>query len=149
MEMSLRADKREERGRNYPGQFTDQPDSRHVSKRIAGRRIMYIAMERRARRRRIRKIMVAFLMTLAFITGFFGRTLFDAYAREESSEELSRYYTSIRLKPGDNLWKIAERYAKEAGYTATEYVEELKRMNRLPDGQIHSGEYLTIVYLAE
>ena len=76
-------------------------------------------------------------------------TCFYAYAREESSEELSRYYTSIQIRPGDNLWKIAERYAEGAGYTAAEYVEELKRMNRLQDGQVHSGEYLTIVYLAE
>lgn len=149
MEMSLRADRRAEWENSCPRRFISQPDSRHVSQRIAGRRIMYIAMERRARRRKIRKIMVAFLMTLAFITGFFGRTLFDVYAREESSEELSRYYTSIQIRPGDNLWKIAERYAEGAGYTAAEYVEELKRMNRLQDGQVHSGEYLTIVYLAE
>lgn len=146
MEMSLRTDWREETGRRRPEQIYRQPDSRHISRRIAGSRIMYIAMERRARRKKIRKIMVALLIAAAFFTGFFGRTLFDVYAREESGGEAQRYYTSIRLKPGDNLWKIADCYAQDTGYTAAEYVEELKRMNRLTDGQIHAGEYLTIVY---
>ncbi len=128
---------------------SDWQKSSHMSKRIAGRRILHIAMERRERRRKLRNIAMALLMAAAFFTGFFGRTLFDAYAKEESEHDLQRYYTSIQLEPGDNLWKIASRYAEKAGYTAAEYVEELKRMNRLPNEQVHSGEYLTIVYLAE
>ncbi len=126
-----------------------EKSSLHINKRIAGRRILYVAMERRARRKKLHKIAMALLMAVAFFSGFFGRTLFDAYAKEESDHELQRYYTSIQLEPGDNLWKIANRYAEKANYTAAEYVEELKRMNRLPSEQVHSGEYLTIVYLAE
>ncbi|NBH72507.1 LysM peptidoglycan-binding domain-containing protein [Clostridiaceae bacterium] len=95
------------------------------------------------------KFIVALLLMIAFCSGFFGRTLFDAYAEEEGSSAPSHYYTSIRLEPGDNLWKIADRYAKEAGYSVSQYVEELKRINQLPDGQVHSGKYLTIVYLSE
>ena len=118
-------------------------NQRHV------RRMMRLACRRRARRQRIHKFIVALLVMIAFCSGFFGRTLFDAYAEEEGSNAHNRYYTSIRLEPGDNLWKIAGRYAKEAGYTVSQYVEELKRINQLPYGQVHSGKYLTIVYLPE
>ena len=89
------------------------------------------------------------LVATAFFTGFFGRTLFDAYAKENRTDSLNRYYTSIRLKPGDNLWNIASRYAEGSEYTVAEYVQELKRMNNLRDEQVHSGEYLTIVYFSE
>lgn len=112
-------------------------------------RLMAIAMKRRACRKKFQKFVVVLLVAAAFFTGFFGRTLFDAYAKENRSDSLNRYYTSIRLKPGDNLWNIASRYVEDSGYTVAEYVEELKRMNNLRDGQIHSGEYLTIVYFSE
>lgn len=110
---------------------------------------MAIAMKRRARRKKIQKFVVILLVATAFFTGFFGRTLFDAYAKENRTDSLNRYYTSIRLKPGDNLWNIASRYAEGSEYTVAEYVQELKRMNNLRDEQVHSGEYLTIVYFSE
>ena len=106
-------------------------------------------MKRRTRRKRIHKFMVAMLVVFAFCSGFFGRTLFDAYAKEQNGNAPIPYYTSIQLAPGDNLWKIANRYAEQNGYTVTEYVEELKQMNGLTDGHVHSGEYLTIVYFPE
>ena len=77
--------------------YWQEKSSLHISKRIAGRRILYVAMERRARRKKLHKIAMALLMAMAFFSGFFGRTLFDAYAKEESDHELQRYYTSIQL----------------------------------------------------
>ena len=112
-------------------------------------KIMALAMKRRTRRKRIQKFMVAMLVVFAFCSGFFGRTLFDAYAKEPNGNAPIPYYTSIQLAPGDNLWKIANRYAEQNGYTVTEYVEQLKQMNGLTDGHVHSGEYLTIVYFPE
>lgn len=112
-------------------------------------RFMAIAIKRRIRRRKIQRFVIALLVTAAFFTGFFGRTLFDSYAKESRARSLNRYYTSIQIEPGDNLWKIASRYAEGSEYTVAEYVEELKRMNGLRDGQVHSGEYLTVVYFSE
>lgn len=130
---------------------TTESDSFNMTSKAksSGSRMMRLARRRRARRQRLHKFVVALLVAIAFCSGFFGRTLFDAYAKEESTDTVNLRYTSIRLEPGDNLWKIADRYAEEAGYTVFQYVEELKRINQLPDGQVHSGEYLTIVYLAQ
>lgn len=88
-------------------------------------------------------------MILAFCSGFFGHTLLNAHAGEKGAGQLNRYYTSIQLEQGDSLWDIAGQYMEGSGCSKQEYVEELKRMNGLKDGQIHSGEYLTVVYYAE
>lgn len=106
-------------------------------------------MNRRTLQRRLRNLMIIFLMILAFCSGFFGHTLLNAHAEEKYVKPMNRYYTSIQLQPGDSLWEIAGRYQEGSGYSKMEYVEELKRMNGLQSEQIHSGQYLTVVYFAE
>ena len=100
-------------------------------------------------KRRLRNFTIILLMILAFCSGFFGHTLLNARAEEAQLPELKRYYTSVQLHQGDSLWDLAERYRVGSGYSRAEYVEELKRMNGLKSEQIHSGEYLTVVYFAE
>jgi len=109
---------------------------------------MRVNRKRRAARR-MRRYLIALLMVAAFCSGFFGHTLLSAHAEEETKPVLNRYYTSIQLKRGDSLWDIAHTYAKGSGYTIREYVEELKRMNGLSGEEIHSGEFLTVMYFAE
>ena len=104
---------------------------------------------RRTIRRHLRNLTVILLMILAFCSGFFGHTLLNARAEEAQLPKLKRYYTSVQLHQGDSLWDLAEQYRVGSGYSRTEYVEELKRMNGLKSEQIHSGEYLTVVYFAE
>ena len=100
-------------------------------------------------KRRLRNFTIILLMILAFCSGFFGHTLLNARAEEAQLPELKRYYTSVQLHKGDSLWDLAEQYRVGSGYSRTEDVEELKRMNGLKSEQIHSGEYLTVVYFAE
>lgn len=100
-------------------------------------------------KRRLRNLTVILLMILAFCSGFFGHTLLNARAEEQVSPQLNRYYTSVQLRQGDSLWDLAEQYRQGSPYSRSEYVEELKRMNGLKSEQIHSGEYLTVVYFAE
>lgn len=104
---------------------------------------------RRTANRRFRSFTVILLMILAFCSGFFGHTLLNARAEEEETPKLNRYYTSVQLRQGDSLWDIARQYSSGSGYSCREYVEELKRMNGLTSEQIHSGEYLTVVYFAK
>lgn len=100
-------------------------------------------------KRRFRSLIVILLMILAFCSGFFGHTLLNARAEEQDAQGLNRYYTSVQLRQGDSLWELAEQYCEGSPYSRSEYVEELKRMNGLKSEQIHSGEYLTVVYFAE
>jgi len=105
--------------------------------------------QRMVAKRSIRNLTVILLMILAFCSGFFGHTLLNAHAEEESVKSLNRYYTSIQLEAGDSLWEIADQYARGSGYSTREYVDELKRVNRLKCEEIHSGEFLTVFYYAE
>ncbi len=106
-------------------------------------------MNRRLCKRRTRNLMIVVFMIAAFCSGLFGRTRLNARAEEKTQQQLNCYYTSIQIKKGDNLWDIAEQYCVGSNYSKKEYVEELKRMNGLCSEQIHSGEYLTIVYFSE
>lgn len=105
--------------------------------------------KRAASRRRVKNLIIIIMLILAFCSGFFGHTLLSAHAEEKAVRPLNRYYTSIQLRQGDNLWDIAKTYARGSEYSVSEYVEELKRMNGLKGEQIHSGEFLTVMYFAE
>ena len=68
---------------------------------------------------------------------------------EDSEEPVSApqpHYASIRVERGDSLWGIASRYAAQSPMDVRGYVEELKRINQLPDDTIHAGHYLMVVY---
>ena len=51
--------------------------------------------------------------------------------------------------PGRQSLDLADKYRQGSGYSRQEYIDELKRMNGLKSEQLHSGEYLTVVYFAE
>ena len=44
----------------------------------------------------MRGLVIAVLMVLAFLSGFFGRSLLSAYAEEEYVKPVKPYYTSIQ-----------------------------------------------------
>lgn len=97
----------------------------------------------------MKKLLIVLMMVAAFTFGLFSQTLLNVHAEEEEQPELTRYFTSIQIQRGDSLWDIASRYSQGSGYSVQEYIEELKRMNGLRHENIHSGEYLTVVYFAE
>ena len=106
-------------------------------------------ISKRTMKRSLQNLTVILLMILAFCSGFLGHTLLNARAEEKAIPELKRYYTSVQIRQGDSLWDLAGQYCQGSPYTKAEYVEELKRMNGLKSEQIHSGEYLTVVYFSE
>ncbi len=116
------------------------------AERIAARRRSVEHMKEVRRKRIARNVMVVILMVLAFCSGFFGRGLLSAHAEEEIIPELNCYYGSIQIRRGDSLWDIARTYSPNTDYSTQEYVEELKRLNKLDSEEIHAGQYLTVVY---
>ncbi len=104
---------------------------------------------RRYMRRSLRNFITVLLIILAFCSGFFGHTLLNARAEEKQEPQLHRYYTSIQIRQGDSLWDLAEQYRQGSGYSSQEYIDEIKHMNGLKSENLHSGEYLTVLYFAE
>lgn len=65
---------------------------------------------------------------------------------EESSD--CRYYKCIQVNDGDTLWDIAALYMDDSYDSASDYIEELKTINKLNSDKIHAGCYLTVSYKA-
>lgn len=101
------------------------------------------------RRRRMqvyqRELLICAAVLLIGIN-IFGLMMMNVFAKEPSFFGREPRYTSIRIEEGDSLWSIADRYAASSPMNTSEYVQELKRMNRLTDDTIHAGHYLTVVY---
>ncbi len=100
------------------------------------------------RQKEIRRNVILAIVTavvLAVFT-FSYHTLISAAST--GSEEVSyKYFTSIQVEAGDTLWSIAEEYADDEHYSShKEYINEVKRMNKMGDDNIHYGQYLIIPY---
>lgn len=91
------------------------------------------------------------LITLSLVvllsSHLFGNSLMKSLAGEIETKEREKYYTSIQIENGDSLWSIAGKYASGCGLTTAQYVKELKSMNDLREDAIHSGQYLTVMYM--
>ncbi len=62
----------------------------------------------------------------------------------------SKYYTSIEVKDGDTLTKIADRYMCGEYGSADEYIDEVCFMNHILDpSEIYKGAYLAIPYYVD
>lgn len=88
---------------------------------------------------------IIFLMAAC---GFWRQYMIEALAqgKSEPSAVYHKYYTSVEIEEGDNLWSIADRYRANSGKSAEEYVKELKRINQLGEDIIYPGHYLAVPY---
>jgi len=89
------------------------------------------------------------LILFSFSIIFFANQLTNVHAEEKYVPKKTRYFTSIQIQQGENLWEIANRFSKGSGLTVQSYVDELIQMNGLRSETIHAGEYLTVVYFSD
>lgn len=57
-----------------------------------------------------------------------------------------KYVTSVLIKKGDTLWKIAKEFFAEENSSMKAYIEEIKKCNHLSSNQIKAGNNLIIPY---
>ena len=97
--------------------------------------------KRNNNRKKLIGICLLFILVFAFCTLCFGGV--SASAGEEAR---TAYYKTVTVEPGDSLWSLARDYAP-AYSDLQEYVEQLKSINRIRQGDlIRSGQQLIIVY---
>lgn len=53
-------------------------------------------------------------------------------------------HIDVTVKPGDSLWKLAERYCERAGTDTAALVEAIREQNGLADAVIYPGQTLHI-----
>ena len=87
------------------------------------------------------------IICICFFGSFFS-SAHDESVLEDPSTKV-KYYTSIEIKKGDSLWKIAEEHITDEYDSIYEYVDELIRINHIDiisADMIREGDYLTIAY---
>lgn len=94
----------------------------------------------------MKKILILAAMILVLGSGFCGNVLMNAMADDSRECQPVVFYKSVLIGEGDTLWGIAEEYAPALNLSIPEYVDALKRMNRLKEDTIHCGRYLTVMY---
>lgn len=110
---------------------------------------------RRARREQVlneqrtkRKRILIFFLTIIVMFGVgvgFGTLL--AKAEEPDKDLVYKYYTSIKVQPGDTLWDIAEEYIDYDYYsTRMDYIYEVMKINHLITDHLTAGKKITIPY---
>lgn len=117
--------------------------------RTVSRRVRWEESRRKSEKMRhiLHAFLLSFLLALAFLflLHFQSRdTMADMISADRGNR--SRYYTSVKLNPGDSLWTIAEKYNTHSGMTDMEYIEEIRQINSLSGTDVVAGHYLTVCY---
>ncbi len=91
-------------------------------------------------------ITAAFVSALMMLSSNAGTAAAPEYMRMMSeAEELQMRYTSIHLQEGDTLRSIAGTYNNRRYCSDDEYIEAVKRVNRIGYDNIHPGCYLVVI----
>ena len=106
-------------------------------------------------RKNIKKARVAQLKKRLLISGLIITVMlftiltldnFVNVSATNDKENLYKYYTSYEIQPGDTLTSIAQKYTVNSDVSVSEYINELKKDNRLATDKITSGKYLVVSY---
>ena len=116
----------------------------------SGREGNYTGYNRASNRRKrsVKKLFVG-ILSLFMILGlsaFYGSGLVSAHDNAKDDPVRCKYYKSIQIHSGDTLWNIAEEYMTEDYESVSEYITEVKKINKLSSDQIQDSQYLTVPY---
>ena len=100
----------------------------------------------RMRRDKKKKMLIGFALVLVV-----SIRLIPQLTIKTNANDGYKYYTDIIIQPGDNLWKIANKYADPDHYKdISSYIAEVKHINHIEnDSHIVSGQMLIIPYYAD
>ncbi len=99
------------------------------------------------RRRQLRSHMLLGFATIALIC-ILVISLGSFLSRAESKEKtvFHKYYKSIQIEAGDTLWQLARENMGSQYKDIPSYVQEVMKMNAMPDDTLIAGEYIIIPY---
>lgn len=67
----------------------------------------------------------------------------------EAQDRKEKQFTSIQVKKGDSLWKIAKKYMGDEYQSVNDYIDEVCETNHIYDGEITDGMYLVVPYYTD
>lgn len=90
-----------------------------------------------------RTFLIIFFLAVFFMIChmfFVKSSVIEAQGRKE------KQFTSIQIKKGDSLWKIAKKYMGDEYSSVDDYIDEVCETNHIYDGKITDGMYLVVPY---
>lgn len=96
-------------------------------------------------KRRLSKKEVA-LVFVIIIFSIFSFVLFSTLSQAHSSKQVTTYYISYEIQPGDTLWSIADEYMTPEDHSRSEYISKVKALNHMLSDDIIAGNYIIISY---
>ena len=116
--------------------------------------ISYTDFRRKRKHRKGISCITRFFLVLMVIAAAVCIILFSSKKITNADESgntlnLTKYYKTITIEPGDTLWSIAKQYKSGDYKTTRDYVNELLSMNGLHSDSITSGQKLVVAYFAE
>jgi len=100
----------------------------------------------RGKRRRVvhLKRMAVAILSAVLLAGLGYGFVYAGDSTEGLTESQTKYYKSIVIEQGDNLWDIAKVYMDSHYDCVEDYIEELRKTNGLSSETIHSGQHLLV-----
>ena len=107
------------------------------------------SLKRREAVVRRQKMIVMFLIMIIISLGIILGTSVNALASSKADvASYYKYYTSIKIESGDTLWEIADEYIGNFDITKAEYIDEICRVNKIAEDEIHAGDYIVVPYFS-
>lgn len=96
------------------------------------------------------KMTAAFVILIAMLLILLGSSIRTfASSRTDGQGTMQKYYTSIRIEPGDTLWNIANSYVT-AEMSKKEFINEVCQLNHMDkDDILRSGDYIVVMYYSD
>ena len=92
-------------------------------------------------------LVMFFIFVFVLLTVKFG---FQAQADDKEAGKYVKTYTSVQTQDGDTLTAIASKHYDAGHYSnLQDYVDEICKLNRIQEDDIHAGYYLSIPYYME
>ena len=95
-----------------------------------------------------KRLMISILLITVFLSIFIG--MFISIKGEASKQEPRfKYYKSVQIEQGTNLWNIASENISDQYKNIVSYIEEVKSINNLKSDAIKAGEHLMVPYYSD
>lgn len=80
------------------------------------------------------------IIILICILGLFNANAFE----DKTNQRVKKQYSSIIIRPKDNLWQIAEKYVQYESISS--YVDNVKKLNNMDEDTLYAGKSIIVYY---